>query len=277
MRSQIKMVMILLPLIALGLLLGWGYGLNQKGGLRLAWLETTRRKLLLYDGVIIELFGKKQIEQTFVANYPGLAQIDILFRENVGLNGRQQVVFHLKDTCASEKHIFQASVDLPPLIEPTFYPFAFPPLDDSAGRPYCLVLEAPAATQENAIRLQLSQGDLYPHGQSKVHNPEPEQANQAGSASLSTLSQANDRPYKVYLPIVMNEPVEESVTFEDIGFLLHYNGLLLPTIQRFIVRLTANKPFIWGTAWFYEGLVMVYIGLLVALFHLVRKTIQLDQ
>jgi hypothetical protein len=61
------------------------------------------------------------------------------------------------------------------------------------------------------------------------------------------------------------------------GFQLHYKGLLRPTAQVFVARLTANKPYWLGHLWFYGGLSLVYILLLVGLFYIARKTIDLDR
>ena len=270
-----KTVKLLALFLGLAIFLGWGCGLViQNNTLRISWLETTRRKLLLYEGPTVELFQPKKLAQTFVANYPGLSRIDILFNK---IDGQQTVIFRLKNRCDSPADIVTSSIELPSLSEPTFYPFTFSPLDDSAGRNYCLILEGSTATPENAIQLQLSAGDLYPYGRVKVDNPQADQNNLPSSgSSLPSASSHNHQPYKIYLPIIINEAGDEFTTLEDIGFRLHYTGLLLPTFQVFITRLVANKPYIWGSPWFYGGLVILYVILLGGLFYISWRTIRLQ-
>ena len=125
-----------------------------------------------------------------------------------------------------------------------------------------LILAAP----ESSVQLQLSGGDLYPFGQLEIHTPEVEQ-NSPPPAPNQPATNA-DSAFKIYLPIVLNHPQGEIVNFEDIGFLLHYNGQFWPMAQVFAARLTANKPYVWGQPWFYVGLVVVYGVLLVGLFRL---------
>lgn len=270
-----KTVIICLGLVCLGYSVWWGYGLSADDDLRVSWFETTRRKLLLYEGITIDLFATKKIEQSFVAKYPGLSQIDVLIKQN---DTPQNIVFRLKAQCDSTEDIVFTSTELPRLSEPTFYPFTFSPLDDSTGQNYCLVLEAPETTRQNAIRLQISAGDLYPYGQLKVFAPQALPDEQPLSPLPTPPAGANPgRPYKIYLPIVARETGGPINTIEDIGFRLHYNGRLLPTFQVFVARLTANKPYFWGDPWFYGGLLIIYSLLLSGLFYVARKTTHLEE
>jgi hypothetical protein len=272
MRARSKIAKLsYLVLLPLGLILLFTYSWQDQ--VRLAWVETTRYKLLLYNGPTAELFGDKKLEQTFIANYPGLAQVDILFRGDDHIPGKQTVIFHLKSSCTSPDDL----VSLPP--EPlqdrgvAFYPFSFPAIDDSAGQSYCIVLEAPEATAENPILLQLSSGDLYPYGELRAYNPqtEPNHDNLAAPPSVAT-----NLSYKIYLPFIVGQP-ENNIYVEDIGFQLHYEGLLLPTAQVFVTRLTANKPYWLGRPWFYGGVAIIYIILVAGLFYVGRRTTSLDR
>jgi hypothetical protein len=277
MRStRLKTVKLFLWLLPAVLLSGLIYSISKPDGLRLAWPERTRHKLLLYDGPTVELFQNKRLEQTFRANYPGLAQINILFKAGDQKTEGQLIIFRLKQTCNSTEDIVHISTTLSPYSGLAFHPFRFPPIDSSTNQIYCLVLEAPAATTDRLVQLQLSEGDLYPHGMLQVHRPRLEQAGDRPKSAASVVNDKANLPYKVYLPTISGEP-ETSSYRQDIGFQLHYRGLLLPTVQALITRLTANKPYILGAPWFYGGLVGVYAGLLAALFYLARKTIQLDQ
>ena len=264
----------LVLILLLGLILIFIYGLIEQNYIRISWVDSTRRKLLLYEGGVVDLFQEKKLEQTFTANYPGLAQIDILFGGN-NTASRPKILFHLKNTCDSEDDIIFISTELSQSNDLEFQSFSFPALDNSTGRFYCIVLEAPEATAESAVRLQLSTGDLYPYGELRVRSPE--KAKDLLEISESPKVSDNDLLYEIYLPIVMNGPHEKGIRVEDIGFRLHYKGLLRPTAQVFITRLTANKPYILRKSWFYGGLVIIYVILLIALFYLARRTIQFDQ
>lgn len=265
-------------LLAWGLFICFGltllYGAGSRDAFRIPIAETTRRKFHLYRGVEIALFQAKSLEQTFVSNYPGLSQIDILF---LGGDQTQTLHFHLKQKCDAVAEMVEISVELPSHPGPIFQAFTFSPIDSSAGQTYCFILEAPEASADNPVKLPLSHGDLYPYGNVAVHDPELDQVNQQFASEKSMDSQNNDLPYRLFLPIVVSQGGGELLSVEDAGFLLNYRGLLWPTIQTFFARVTANKPYFWGQPWFYVGLGLAYIILLGGLFLLVRRMIQLDQ
>jgi len=281
-KSSLKFTLLLL-LIALILLLLCGTGF-QYGEFRVSLAESTRAKFLLYTGTQVELTGNTTLAQTFTANYPGLSQIDVLF---VGQPDPQPVTFSLKAACDAPDVILSRQVDLPPANSLAYYPFTFEPLDNSAGQTYCLVLAAP----EGSVQLQLSGGDLYPFGQLEIHAPQDEQDNTPPPTPPppppppppNRVVTNTDMPFKTYLPIVINHPQSETISenedvdFEDIGFLLHYNGRFWPMTQVFAARLTANKPYFWGQPWFYAGLAVVYGVLLVGLFRLAWRMKEADE
>lgn len=264
--SRQKVVTVLLSLVALVIILTLGVGLLFPNFVRLSWQETSRRKFLLYQGETIELYGGRKIEQMFAANYPGLSQIDILFK---GVDGGQNVLFHLKTSCSAGDDIVYLPTKLESIQGFTFHSFTFEPLDDSAGQSYCLVLEAPQAGPNNPVTLPLSTGDLYPRGDLIFYIPQS-----TNGDTPPPKVENKEWPYKVFLPIILNQLQGQITRAEDIGFLLHYRGGLLPTLRVFVARLTANKPYIWGQPWFYGGLVIAYLILLVGLFYLAWKTVQ---
>ena len=251
-------------LLVLGVALVLICGLITQDLIRVPWVETTRRKFLLYNGPTVELFGDRKLEQTFTANYPGLAQIDILIKEN-NVAGRPMHL-HLKNTCNAQTDIARVTKNLPVIKDFAFYPFAFTPLDNSAGQPYCLVLEAPQANADAAVQLPLSAGDLYPYGLLTINSPPAE----GKKNSVLQNNAGASFPYKIFLPLVMQG--QDTGLEEDMGFRLYYAGFLLPTTQVFAARLTANKPLVWGQPWFYGGLAATYAILLAALFYAARQT-----
>ncbi len=245
-------------------LLGVTLWLSGAGG-RVAHVERTRQKLLLYRGGAAALAPGSRVEQQFTAFYPGLSALDVLVYVFPGTPGRTLTV-RLRRACTDPGDIFATSETLPQEGGPYFYTITLPqPLDDSAGKGYCLLLDAPQATGPEGIVLPLSEGDLYPHGRLTVFEPPPPPPTPAADI-------ATELPYKIYLPLVIRELQPGPVA--DIGFLLHYEGLPGPTLQTFAARLTANKPYLWGSAWFYVGLLLAYLVLLGGLALVARWSIK---
>ncbi len=248
--------------------------LNSQGFTRISWQETTRRKFLLYNGPSIELFSSRTLAQTFVANYPGLSQVDVLF--NLAENAAEQtVIFHLKVDCASEDDVITLSHQLPAGDGFAFQTFEFPPLDTSTNQHYCILLEAPDASLDAPLKLPSSIGDLYPYGGMTILMPDVTPENQPVS-----IPQNDPIPskYILYLPLIINQNVDRqhfdsNPRSEDIGFRMHYTGRLWPTVQVFMTRLTANKPYFLGQPCFYVGLILTYTFLLAKLFYVAHKTI----
>jgi len=238
---------------------------------RVSWTETTRRKLLLYDGATVELFGDRTLEQTFTANYPGLSQIDILFE---GASGEgQEVVFSVKSQCDSVETIVSQVKEVAVTDGRAFQSFLFAPLDDSAGRSYCLELAAPGVEPGNALQFRLSNGDLYPSGRLTIRDPAAKPEDVSRSVSVSPPTSATSLPVRLFLPLVSSVSLEVTSRYEDIGFRLRYSSPILPAARVLAARLTANKPFIWGVPWLYAGLILVYIILLVGLFLVAMKVV----
>ena len=266
----LRILLFSLGLFATGAVVLW-FGLVNQDRFRLSWAETTRRKFLLYNGPVIELYGDKSLEQTFVSNYPGLAQIDILF---TGSSVEQQdVVFHLKQRCDAGDDMVTISREISPSDDLLFDSFSFPPIDNSAGQPYCIVLEAPTTPPSKAVRLQLSTGDLYPYGELTVRDPTAHAQNRTEVETPDSVIRPADFAFRVFLPIILGKNRTIIEPNEDIGFRLRYSGRLAPTLRVFVARLTANKPYIWGSAWFYAGLVLAYMVLLAALFYLALRAV----
>ena len=240
---------------------------------RVSWTETTRRKLLLYDGATVALFGDRTLEQTFTANYPGLSQIDVLFE---GASGQgQEVVFLVKSQCDSVETIVSQVKEVAVTDGPAFQSFVFAPLDDSAGRSYCLVLAASGVEPGSALQFRLSNGDLYPSGRLTIRDPAAKPEDVSRSVSVSPPKSAASLPVRLFLPLVSSVSLEVTGRHEDIGFQLRYSSPISPAVRVLAARLTANKPFIWGIPWLYAGLVLVYIILLVGLFLVAMKVVYL--
>ena len=115
-------------------------------GLVVNWTENVRGKTLLYEGPNLILAPNEALQQTFTANYPGLNQIDILVQ---GETSTQQLEFRLKKSCDAAEILRQTTFAILPEAEPFFQPITFPPVEDSAGQSYCLVLQ----TRQSAVSL----------------------------------------------------------------------------------------------------------------------------
>lgn len=256
----------LLAVIFIGLI----YAIFSQNASRLSLAERTRQKTFLYQGATVELFQKKTVEQTFMSNYPGLSGIEVLF---MGNSAPVRVNFHLKLGCNRAEDIIYLPNRLLPAGDGNlfFYSFNFSPLDDSTGQTYCLVLESPDSTSDTSLKLPLSSGDLYPLGQTKIYDPDANKAlsHKINNNPISNVTSLKQMPFRVFLPLLFNQPSGAITGAEDTGFILHYNGQILPSLSVFVQRLIAHKPFIWGQPWFYGSLLIIYILLLVGLFFLV--------
>lgn len=236
------------------------------GAARIPHTEKTRQKLLLYHDSAVQLAPGVKVVQEFTAFYPGLSQLEVLLAGSP--TATQPVDLHLRDTCHATDDIFTGSLLIPAQAAPQFYAVSLPqPLDDSAGQSYCLVLESVQA----GIALPLSDGDLYPYGQLNIYEPSPQPSPSPAATPAADAGAA--MPYKVYLPLVVRSDAGKRNA--DIGFLLHYDGLPGPTLQTFAARLTANKPFVWGSVGFYAGLLLVYLALLAGLAVVARWSMRL--
>lgn len=243
----------------------------------------------LYRVNVLWLTEGAEVKQDFVSEYPGLYKITVLLtgpesslspgftpgNENKanlrdtpqpaalfsGEQLGQQVVlnFHLRENCEAATDLRQtsATISAADLGDGLFYPFTFAPLDESTGRKFCFMLTPVwGAAEQGAIGVRASGSDVYEAGRAFYRTlpaAKPAAAgSEAGQPDQPTL------PYKTFMPIIQRQA--DRIAAIDLGFQLHYDGHPLETLQVFMSRLTAHKPYFWGSAAFYILLLLSYLG-----------------
>ncbi len=216
--------------------LGWG---------RLPWFYSTNYPEL-YSGSLYQLSAIHQVTQTFQARYPGLHQVDVHFM-NQGRNDGQ-LTFHLRESCAGDDLVTQV-VPEAAIGDNRDYSFQFSPIDDSAFKEYCLVLEVTATPPVEKLAVYASQTDIYPDGAAAYRGDDP-------TPPPPTAQPQFEPAYRVWLPAIFSH---KSAANFDIGFNVFYAGPALATLQALLVNLAAYKTFPFGQPWFYPLIGLFYI------------------
>lgn len=216
----------------------------------------------LYATDIYFLNGDAQISQEFEAIYPGLYRIDLYFA-NQQSETSGEIVFQLKPHCAALTAIETITIEPSSVVSKVAWPIIFEPLDDSAGRKYCIVVESRSTETRSSFGVYASGVDVYPGGKAKykTNSIEPSPDSNEDKTVLQ---------YRTWLPLVQKAPNIAPQSF-DISFTLHYNGSTISTLQALLRQLTANKPYLFGQPTFYLFLLLLYVGLIVGLWFVVLK------
>jgi hypothetical protein len=250
-QHRLSYLILSLPLL---LLLGVWWLIGQ-GSLH---LSTYSGKL--YDGNVLWLSQSGKVEQQFVANYPGLNQIDIFVKWQNDHPAETAVSFYLRETCNAENSLNVQRVMYPSgkIDDRTFYSFRFPPLDESINQKYCFILKSDTPEDEkNVIGVLASSADVYPDGRAFYQPPLSSKTN---PDNASVLMPSNDSHiiHRLFLPIILvTTPNYENI---DIAFRLHYGGWHLETVRVFFAHLVGYKPYFWRSQWFYIILVIIYFS-----------------
>ena len=110
----------------------------------------------------------------------------------------------------------------------TWQSFTFPPISDSAGRPFYFFLESPTSEPGDAVTVMAKEGDPYLSGQGFInHHPAP----------------------------------------ADMAFRFYHRMTMGQKVYMVLESLAANKPSIWGRGSFYLTLAVLYILLLGTLLY----------
>jgi hypothetical protein len=171
-----------------------------------------------------EIQGNVTVGQTFIAPYPGLSRIAVRIR-TFSRSNSHEVIFHLRQGREAQTDIFTASFNARDVRDRKWQSFSFPALSDSAGATYYFYFESPQSTPGNAIAVMGQPGDPYPDGVAYVRDEA--------------------------LP-------------GDMAFKTYYKVLLQERFDFLLARLTANKPSLWGSRYFYVGLGLIYLVLSIA-------------
>lgn len=215
----------------------------------------TRNYSPLYSTAAYSLSGNARITQEFEARYPGLHRVDVYFRKGSD-DSDGQVIFHLKNSCQVKEDQEAIVVSYSSIIDGELHPFIFTPIDESAGRKFCIVLETRSLERPAHLEVYASRMDVYSTGAASYEKD-------------TTILVDKDKPkfvptHFIWLPIV--HKAEDSTELEfDIGFILYYNGSTPETVKALLTHLSNNKPYWFGNSEFYVLLFVIYFIALLLL------------
>jgi hypothetical protein len=110
-----------------------------------------------------DFHGTVDLGQTFTANSPNIARIDLLF----GTHGRTpsyRIDFELSETGPGGRVVAASHIEASGLRNNLFNTFRFPAVRATRGKAYLIRLAAPSATAETAVALWMNDGDVLPAG-----------------------------------------------------------------------------------------------------------------
>jgi len=217
------------------------------------------------------LSAETEIKQGFLARYPGLNQIDLLLIRSGESSQPISLAFHLRENCDSQIDLRSTIVTVAHTDigngDGQFFPISFAPIDKSANRQFCFILEQASFSERgNVVGVWASLVDVYAAGQASYLNPPKEVV-----PTPTGLPQA-DRPasafgYKIFLPLILRSDSPPMYDNIDIGFQLHYSGRPVETVTTFLTYLAEDRRYFGGIPGFY---VILFVAYLVMVFLLSR-------
>lgn len=200
----------------MGLLLAAGLAVGIAGVAWVSRLAVTRQPSHTVPAG--ELVAGRCFGQTFQADFSGLHRIEVLLatyaRENRG-----PVRLRVSETPEGEA-LATVEIDARSVKDNAFHAFAFPPIEDAAGRRFFFCLEAPEATSGNALTVWRADFDAYAGGQA----------------------------------IIDGEPVPG-----DLAFILHYRAPASEVWSALKPSIRAYSPLLWRTRYLMAGVAGAWI------------------
>jgi len=179
----------------------------------------------LFDTPVGEIRGDQTLGQSFRAEYPGLYRVDLLLATWARTN-TEEVLFHLRKGAIDGQDLVTISFDGSSVEDDSYRSFLFPPLDNSSGENYWVILFSPHSRPGDAITAWYSTGDIYPEGE-RYEGGTPADG--------------------------------------DLAFRLYYRPRLWDLATTPLQRLPDRKPSLLGTRWFYALLGVLYLSSAVGL------------
>lgn len=215
---------------------------------RVPWFFSTNYPVLFSDRRI-SLADKQQISQNFRAMYPGLYRVDIHF-ENQGKDSGS-ISFRLKNVCTDVGDLVSIIVPESQIEDNAEHRFEFHPIDESAFKEYCLVLEPLPDQPVDQLAVFASRTDIYPDGAASYIKTKRAKPSEAPSLQFKPT-------HFVWLPAVFSNFGAENSDF-DLGFNVYYAGPVRPTLQALFVNLARHKTSLFGQPWFYPLIFILYV------------------
>jgi hypothetical protein len=166
-----------------------------------------------------EIYGEKEIGQTFKAEYDDLCALEVLMA-NYARKVTGEIIFHFKRGIGDSEDLLQKRVDAEKIKDNRYFRYKLPDLENSKGKNYYFYFEAPEASPGNALTVWANDDDKYLEGQ-KVINGEAAQG--------------------------------------DLIFKTVYDKKLGEKVKMFLNEITREKPFPLNKDWFYVGFTGLFL------------------
>jgi len=236
------------------LLLGGGLALWLFG--RMSWVQPSFYPRLYPR--ILPLSGDARLTQTFKARYPGLHQIRVYLARQGDGSASGQIVFRLKKACNDSTDLTILTVPAAEIMPESLYPFTFPPLANSTGQNFCLVLETQQVARSAGLGAYVSIAEAYGAG-AATYQPDTTVPPAEGRPATPD----EDAAYFVWLPLVWRSQVALTEINQDVGLQLAYRAPVKTMLLALLTSVAQAKPGLLGQPLFYIGLFFVYVGGLV--------------
>jgi hypothetical protein len=104
-----------------------------------------------------EVQGSTTVGQSFVAPFDGLYRIDVYVGPGTQPNNAD-MLFHLRAAPGATEDLRFGALSASPVKGEGWMDFQFPPIPDSGGRRYLLLIESPSSTADDALSVSLRSG-----------------------------------------------------------------------------------------------------------------------
>lgn len=115
------------------------------------------------DGPVGEVWGPREIGQSFLGQYPGLHRIDVLMATYARQNSHD-LDFHLVRGPEPGVELVHCSFNARDVKDNAYRSFDFPPLEGSKGERFFFSFHSPASSPGDAITVWSTTTDSYPPG-----------------------------------------------------------------------------------------------------------------
>ncbi|OGV89185.1 hypothetical protein A2Z41_02170 [Microgenomates group bacterium RBG_19FT_COMBO_39_10] len=111
---------------------------------------------------LYQIYGQRQVGQTFVANKNNLEMIIVNLR-NGRLRNQQPIYFYLQEANRPQ-NLRKLEINGFNIGDPSLVKFQFEPIPDSAGKTYYFYLESPDSNVNDAVEIVYNEQDIYSSG-----------------------------------------------------------------------------------------------------------------
>jgi hypothetical protein len=222
------------------------------------WMHTVNHEKL-YAAPPLPLYQGVRLTQTLKVRYPGLYRVDIMLSNQPVDNG--EIVLKIRTDCNAADVLVKSTIPEAAIPPKSFQPFEFEPLNLRPGQEFCLELSTNSVTRNSNLAVGASLGDANPDGEARYETPVPR-------VTTSDAGWPETAAYRLYLPIVQRSQTASVEPGFDIGHRLYYTISPIDAAEILLTYMSAFKPGIFGTRWFYPllgGIYLVILGLFLTL------------